>query len=65
MSWIKSCRNCNTGIGYTLIMLIKHTKIRVSFLVSGLIDGGDNINSHGTSFSIKKENLDLLFNNVR
>ena len=45
------------------INLIKIGKIKVSFLVSGLV-GDDDINSHGTSFSIKKENLNLLFDSV-
>lgn len=48
----------------TFIKLMKHSKIRISFLVSGLLGNDDNFNSHGTSFSIKKENLCLLFNQV-
>lgn len=46
----------------SFIELLKIAKIKVSFLVSGSIDGNDDlINSHGTSFSIKSDNLDLLY----
>ena len=48
----------------TFIHLIKISKIRISFLVSGSLEENESINSHGTSFSIKKENLNLLFNPV-
>ena len=48
----------------TFVNLIEYGKIRVSFLVSGIVDDDENINSHGTSFSIKKENLCLLFDLV-
>ena len=48
----------------TFIELIKTSKIRVSFLISGVLGDDDNLNSHGTSFSIKKDNLNLLFNLV-
>lgn len=48
----------------TFIDLIKNAKIKVSFLVSGLLGNDETINSHGTSFSIKKENLHLLFNPI-
>ena len=45
----------------TFIELIRIGKIRVSFLISGLLGDEENLNTHGTGFSIKKENLDLLF----
>lgn len=46
----------------TFLYLLKIAKIKVSFLVSGS-DTNDSgiINSHGTSFSIKSDNLDLLY----
>lgn len=44
------------------VKLLKIGKIKVSFLVSGGDNDSDNsINSHGTSFSIKLDNLDLLY----
>lgn len=46
------------------IRLIKSSRIRVSFLISGSLDYNECINSHGTSFSIKKDNLELLFEPV-
>lgn len=48
----------------TFIQLIKHSKIRVSFLVSGQSNDKESINSHGACFSIKKDNLHLLFRPV-
>ena len=48
----------------TFIRLIKIAKIKVSFLISGSLDSDDNISSHGVSFSIKAENLKLLFKPV-
>jgi len=48
----------------SFIELVKISKIRVSFLVSGAVCGSNCINTHGTSFGIKAENLDLLFNSV-
>ena len=48
----------------SFIELIKCAKIKVSFLISGILGDDDSINSHGTSFSIKKENIDLLFKPV-
>lgn len=48
----------------TFIQLINTAKIKVSFLISGAIYDDENINSHGTSFSIKPENLSLLFNPI-
>lgn len=49
----------------SFIELIKSAKIKVSFLISGILGDDDSINSHGTSFSIKKENINLLFKPVR
>ncbi len=48
----------------TFIDLAKKAKIKVSFLISGVFGDDDNINSHGTSFSIKSENINLLFEPV-
>lgn len=48
----------------SFIHLIKVSKIRVSFLISGCFDQNECINTHGTSFSIRKENLNLLFNPI-
>lgn len=48
----------------TFIDLFKSAKIKVSFLISGTFDDVDNINSHGTSFSIRSKNLNLLFEPV-
>ena len=45
----------------TFIRLIKIAKVKVSFLISGSMDDDNNISSHGVSFSIKVENLKLLF----
>lgn len=46
------------------LKLIKSSRIRVSFLISGRSVSDESINSHGTSFSIKKENLEGLFKPV-
>lgn len=43
------------------IRLIKSSKIKVSFFISGKNENSGCINSHGASFSIKPENLNLLF----
>lgn len=48
----------------TFIELIRCGKIKVSFLISGLLEDNMYVNSHGTSFSIKKENLNLLFKTI-
>lgn len=50
----------------SFIKLLKVGKIKVSFLVSGPL-GCDNdlINSHGTSFSIKADNLNLLYEPIK
>lgn len=48
----------------SFIRLIKSAKIKVSLLVSGSLKDLENINSHGANFSIKKENLCLLYNPV-
>ncbi len=48
----------------TFIDLVKKAKIKVSFLISGVFGDDDCINSHGTSFSIKSENITLLFEPV-
>lgn len=48
----------------SFIELIKCAKIKVSFLISGILGDDDSINSYGTSFSIKKENINLLFKPV-
>ena len=48
----------------SFIRLIKSAKIKVSLLVSGSLKEPENINSHGASFNIKKENLYLLFEPV-
>lgn len=45
----------------SFIKLIKSARIRISFLISGDGEMNGGINSHGASFSIKKENLNLLF----
>ena len=48
----------------TFIELIRCAKIKVSFLISGSLIDNMYINSHGTSFSIKKENFNLLFDRI-
>ena len=48
----------------SFINLIKIGKIRVSFFISGAACGTDCINTHGASFSIKTENLNLLFDPI-
>lgn len=48
----------------TFIDLVKKAKIKISFLISGIFGDDDIINSHGTSFSIKADNLNLLFEQI-
>lgn len=45
----------------TFIILLKKGKIRVNFKVSAPTDTSQVINSHGTSFCIKSEDLNLLY----
>lgn len=46
------------------IRLVRSAKIKVSLLISGSLKDLENINSHGASFSIKKDSLCLLFDLV-
>lgn len=48
----------------SFINSVKHAKIKVSFLISGIVGDDENINSHGASFSIKSDNLNLLFEQI-
>lgn len=48
----------------SFINLVKHAKIKISFLISGIIGDDESLSCHGASFSIKSDNLNLLFDPI-